>query len=273
MLIGNLVEFATLISANAPVILERGTRPSSESLERFYSISRARCRRWERCMATLREELNQLSAGQRAAAWRRYLPHFVDLLGAELLVRVWGAVLTATDRASRQRHAAPVARQVLQAHLKARCGLLRLLVHELSVEAPLAAQLDRFRRLLERWTDLLTGHLVKRFALAEFAFQADRATEHGADQIADLQGRQPATVWDMYLLCARARFPHQALPDGIDGQLRDGQMRSILAALPAALFDEHGAPHSARLLHQLCRASLGDCQTAGKQAVARPRLR
>jgi hypothetical protein len=199
--------------------------------------------------------------------WNAYLPHFVDLLGAELLVRVWGALLTAADRATGQRHGSAVAHQVLQSQLRARQALLRLLVHELPLESALTAQLDRFRRLLERWTDLLTGHLVKRFALGQFACQLDRALEFGEEQLADLQGRQPATVWEMYLLCARARFPDQRLPGGIDGQLRDGQLRAVLSGLPAALFDEHGAPQSARLWHQLRVLSLPDREGARSHAI------
>ena len=67
--------------------------------------------------------------------------------------------------------------------------------HGLSVEEGVV--LNGLRRLTERWTDMLLGYLAGNVDVAEFAFNATRASDFAADlrdERRDAQGTNPATV-------------------------------------------------------------------------------
>ena len=85
---------------------------------------------------------------------------FDEIFTGEILTRVWTGVLAAHDTIRRTDHAEPIALSVLAGHLEVRCRALTLL--STSRELPLGdiTNLDRQRRLCERWTDLLLAEIA-----------------------------------------------------------------------------------------------------------------
>ena len=106
--------------------------------------------------------------------------------------------------------------------------------------------LDRTRRRIERWSDLLAGHVIRRYGLADFAFEIDRALDFGEEQLAN-GGACWESIWDLYFVCLRSNFPDVPLPEGIQADWRDQVFRSILQCLPGSLFIDDGCLKSVRL--------------------------
>jgi hypothetical protein len=103
----------------------------------------------------------------------------VEILLADLLLRVWGTILAAQDRQRGVPVARPIMEHVLYAIHYSRSRLLEWVMH--GGEA--AASIDRFRRRCERWTDALIGPILARYGTSLFAHNPRRAWEFGEEQL------------------------------------------------------------------------------------------
>lgn len=166
------VEFTALVAAQASLVIE-GTAPIPDGpLWIYWQYSQAVLRRW-RGMIEIAARQPEPTVSQQV------LDIAEQLLLTEMLTRVWGTVLTACDLQRDQRRSKQIARSVLETHQQCRNSVLRLLVHADSLPIERMAELDRLRRRIERWTDLLIGPYVARFGepLDVFAFDPRRARD------------------------------------------------------------------------------------------------
>src|SRR5262249_48758637 len=153
-------------------------------LQRYWSCSRAQDRLWL-------ARLNECSAAADIA--REATPHactkmtavLSDILAGDLLCRVWGAVLTAAGLPSFPAWSAPVGGAVFPRRASVRRKALRVLCDFPGRQEEEIADCDRLRRRLDRWTDILVGHLVRRYGLDKFAIDPERAREYGTEQLED----------------------------------------------------------------------------------------
>jgi hypothetical protein len=251
-----LVEIATLISAHSPNLIKSTGRLPEDALQRYFSCSHARARAWMTIIDAYPRAVQKASNEHRQRVWDATEPMIVDVLSTELITRLWGAVLIAKDRAAGRFDAEPVARDALLVHLDARHKVLRLLVDGPFVTLEQTARLDRLRRRIERWTDLLLGHILRKQPLGDFAFDFERSLDFGEEQLRDGPGSQIQTVWELYLLCLRTGFPALPLPEGFAGALRLEIMRSILACFPGEMFHDEGPMKTARVGRLLTDAGL-----------------
>ena len=237
-----LVELAGIVSVHSPGLIE-SDRPISRSVIRRYAhFSHVRIRAWQRILSALPDEILKAEGPFRHILWRHAEATLVDVLAGGLIARVWGAVLTANARSQRDCDVERAARGVLAAQLKAQQEVLQLLVDGKMASSSDVEKIDQLRRKIERWTDLWLGHLVRRYALAEFAYDVERALDFGADQLTASGELAPDRIWDLYFLCVRTAFPNADLPGGIHGEWRDEIFRSMLGSFPAEAFAENTSP-------------------------------
>src|SRR4030095_3674033 len=90
-----------------------------------------------------------------ALACSRVRPVLEEILASELLTRIWTATAAAYDQARGDQNLGPVARSILNGHLEARRRLLTILADGRAIELSHAVDLNRFRRCVERWGDML----------------------------------------------------------------------------------------------------------------------
>lgn len=265
-----VAEFSALVAAQAPLIIE-GTTPLADGpLCVYWQHSKTL---WPR----QRRELDELCSGMPGSESSDQIPRVLsiasDLLIGELLTRVAGAVLTACDRRQRLRRAEPIARSVLTVHQQCRASVLRLLLHSNCLPADQLAELDRLRRRVERWTDVLLGPLVAHYGneLADFAFDPRRARDFGEDQS---QARLESTsrpAWSFLLAGLRSAFPnHRSHLSSSDPTLPI--LRSIMALFPADAFHAEGPIQSLQKT-RVARASEYSEGPPDKSAPAPQRLR
>jgi len=242
-----VVELAALISAHSPNLIEAQVTPKGEALARYRDCSQVRTRNWLAALNDLPRELTEAPAALRQHVWLRAETTLVDVMAGGLVARVWGAVLAAADRSHRTLAAERIAHGALAGQLQAQQMVLQMLVDGPHLTLERVVRLDRLRRKIERWCDLLVGHLVRRFALAEFAFDLERALDFGEEQLAESWGPRRHRLWDMYFLCARSAFPDVRLPSGVQGHWREQLFQSILTCFPPELFLDDGMLKSVRL--------------------------
>ena len=236
-----LAEFTALVAAQASLVIEGHTPIPDGPLWVYWQHSQAVLRRWRMTI--------DVSATKTDRETCRRLSHIAgDVLISEMLTRVWGAVLTASDLQRDKRHSAQIARSVLNSHQQVRVSVLRHLVHSNTLPMERIAELDRLRRRVERWTDLMVGPLVARFGdpLDIFAFDPRRARDFGEEQFSARFQTTAQPSWSLMLAGIRSAFPastHQ-VPSSNDPTLPI--LRSILASFPEDAFTVAGPIKSLR---------------------------
>ena len=242
-----IVELTAIVSAHSPNLIEASGSISQAALRRYEDYSHIRVRNWLKALEEIPREIMETSAGRRHLVWQRAESTLIDVLAGGLVARVWGAILTACDRSRRTLAAERIGRTALAGQMQAQQGVLRLLVDGPHLTRERVVGLDRLRRRIERWTDLLLGHLVRRHALGDFAFDLERSLDFGEEQLRESWEPRHNRIWDLYFVCLRSAFPDTQLPGGIQGQWREELMHSILGCFPQELFLEDGVLRSIRL--------------------------
>ena len=238
------VETAALISAQSNHFITRGGPLPAGALQSFWNASKSRLNAWLTALELYPLQVGASDAATHQAAWQELQPLLAEIFTAEILTRLWGAMLVARDRVQGGREGEPIARNVLLAHLDVRRRALRLLVSESTNCEETLNDMDRLLRKVERWTDLLIGHLVLAHQLQDFAFDSRRALEFGQDQLEQMaDGQSPGRVWNMLLLSLRLAFPDSIRNAG--QELEGDVVRSILACFPSEAFGSDGSFKSA----------------------------
>ncbi|MCX7419301.1 MAG: hypothetical protein NT013_07160 [Planctomycetia bacterium] len=226
------VEFTALVAAQASLVIEGTNAIPDGPLWVFWQHSQAVLRRWRGLIEIASQQSDRTVSPQ-------VLDIAEQVLITEMLTRVWGTVLTACDLQRDQRHCAQIARSVLNTHQQCRVSVLRLLVHANSVPSERMAELDRLRRRVERWTDLLIGPYVERFGepLDAFAFDLRRARDFGEEQSASRFQTTSQPTWTFLLAGLRSAFPQKKpFTPSSNNDLLLPILRSILASFPDDAF-------------------------------------
>ncbi len=234
------VEIAALISAFSPHIVE-GTEPlPAGTLEKFWDRSQRRTKLWLMAVTRYQRQYASVAPDEHLQMWRDLEPILEEIFVSEVLTRVWCAALTARDQAQGTRTHEPIARNVLLGHLDARRRALQLLVTDTTLGIEHLTNIDRIRRRVERWTDLMLGHLVETYQVDDFAFDPVRAREFGAQQLLQSSERPRDQVWVLLLVGLRMAFPENPATPPHE-LLQEEIVASILACFPPTAFQAAGA--------------------------------
>ncbi|MDB5337919.1 MAG: hypothetical protein JWN70_3538 [Planctomycetaceae bacterium] len=233
------VEIAALISAFSPHIVEGRVPLPTGMLEKFWDRSQRRTKLWLMALTRYQRQYASVAPDEHLQMWRDLEPILEEIFVSEVLTRVWCAALTARDQAQATHSHEPIARNVLLGHLDARRRALQLLVTDTTLGIEHLTNIDRIRRRVERWTDLMLGHLVETYQVDDFAFDSVRAREFGAQQLLQSSERPRDQVWVLLLVGLRMAFPESEIAPPHE-LLQEEIVSSILACFPPAAFQAAG---------------------------------
>ena len=208
-------------------------------LEKFWDRSNRRLKGWLMAFSRYQRQYASVPPDEHLQMWRDLEPVLEEIFVSEVLTRVWGAALTARDQAQGTQITEPIARHVLLGQLDARKRALQLLVTDTTLGLEHLAKIDRIRRRVERWTDLLLGHLVESYQVDDFAFDPVRAREFGAQQLLQSCERPRDQVWVLLLVGLRMAFPESDVTPPHE-VLQEEIAASILGCFPPAAFQTAG---------------------------------
>jgi hypothetical protein len=232
-----LVELAVLIVRQAPTLPLVESTAGLGGIESYWAASKCRFDRWGRT-------LKQLSDGDRQAfdvggGTARGLVE--EILGSEVLTRIWTAVVAAFDRRRGTQDNDIVVRSVYIGHLEMRHRVLKLLCEGTSLPWRDAVDLNRLRRRTELWTDMLLAPLAVRGDAREFAFEPDRLRQFAEDLApggaVGADGCDPAEFLEASVQAAAKSSLRQPAPTE---DLNRSVAAAVLEAFPAQSFDAHG---------------------------------
>ncbi len=251
------IDVAALLSAHAYLLVESPLEERDEAVRRVWRLGRERVADWTARLHDLNESADPRSSLAAAEIAREFL-------GADVLARVWIALLFARAKRHDDVDLQTIGHSLLLGRLRARRFVLRWLLDEPGLADSVLASIDRLRRRSERWTDMLLAPLVSRFDLDDVAFDAKRCRDFAADEIAEAAYDPSRPVWQLLLTGIRVAFAD--LPDDDATRRANSEFVSaILAGLPVDVFELDGTFRT--LTHARIRRGSEDSDTPYKSGV------
>jgi len=279
-----LVELAAVVAERGPTLALGPDSIGLPGLEEYWAAAKCRFDRWGRALHRIRtqdppyfdEPGGPVRGCNRPVGTVRGL--FEEILGSEVLTRVWTTVVTTFDHR----------RSVYIGHQEMRQRVLKLLVLGPGVPSAEAVELNRLRRRAELWTDLLLARLMTAHDVCEFGFETPRlrrfaanlenasAMEVREDDLAphEFGGGDSAALAGASLLASVRHSFHAAAPNP---DMNTRVAASVLGAFAAPHFDSCGvfrslwmlriaatADETQRLITEMFRADARDSDQAGR---------
>ena len=236
----DLIQLAALTATNSTVFFRTCHRFSAASLRQYWTASKCRLDRWSHLLKSYGQRLEEVPPQARQAVWQLARPVIEEVLCSEVLTRVWTAVAVVYDRRRDWREVEPVARSVLSGHLEARNRALSLMVFGQGVDVDDAGQLNRLRRRVERWTDLLLAYLAVDEDISDLAFERRRLHDFSEDLRQEQQSGLGRHAASLVLPAIRAAFEKDVSPEAPNGDLNEQVASGVLACFESELFDSVG---------------------------------
>ena len=259
MHVRELIELAAVLAAHGAKALGAQTSISAAAMDDYFAAAHKRQQRWTRQLRHLRRG----AAGTfDARAWLE------EIFVSDALACVWGALLSAHQRVQvGNGPSEAITDRVAADHAQMRSQAMRLLAGRSALTPQDAADLDRLRRSMARWIDLLVAHVQRgtlqaaesatRIDVCHFAVDPERAREF-AD---DLAHHHSACVAGQFTAVAvaslRTALSRQLRCPSPNGELNHAVATSVVSCFPAEMFDATGAYHglwTARLAHRAADA-------------------
>lgn len=241
----HLIPFIVRLAERSDYLIEQPHSTSIAALELFRNCTRRHVLAGIRLLRTRSTELERLNCGEKfEQIWDDLQSDCIAMFLTELLGRFWSGILEAR---SRRESCDPllknVARHVLLQHLGLRREILNLMNRWCTAAYPQVAALDFQCRRMERWTDVLLGPMVKRYALQEYVFEPERAIEYAPiEEQSEVYRRIPSARLPRKLAIAgflKSYESSRLMVHPLLMEHQSGMIRSILGMLPDdSLFSE-----------------------------------
>ena len=243
-----LVDLAAFVAANGQALIAGSRTVPTTALADYWTASKCRHDRWNRW---LREHFRTApSTKQIGVKVESTAIHAVceEILISEMLTRVWSSIITSLDSATGASEAQPVAASVMAGQLDASNRVLEFIALERKNSNGADSDLNRLRRLTQRWTDLLLGGLLGVCEISPFVHDATRAQEFADDFGRSREAAIRQQAWALLTMSLRTAF-HSCLCDETpNADLNARIAGSIVACFPSDLFDSTGVFHSLWML-------------------------
>ena len=249
MHVREIVDLALFVAAQGPVLLSSRQQVPENALAQYWTASKCRLDRWNRLLRHAQDSHAptsdaSLSPEKVPAGLRNLQAVCEEILISEMLTRVWSSLLAAVDYNTGSGDAQPLAANVLACHLNASNRVLSIISSPPDRSPASGTDLNRLRRLSERWTDLLLGSLGSLVRIADFAHDAARAEEFSHDFS---RGQQPGLrkrAWNLLAASLRETFDQHLKTATPNADLNGRIGGAILACFPVQVFDSTGQYHS-----------------------------
>ena len=228
----DLVEAAAIIARHADLIVHSDHPLESALIEEYWVACRRRWKSWsDREMAS-----ESFAASAQLAE---------EIMVSEMPSRVWTAVYYVHCLNHRNPDGLRLVRQALQWHVEARQATLQGLIDSYNrTELSGLLRLDRVRRRVERWTDLLIGSITHHGVALNLAFDPDRCRNNSES----MQDHPTAdAVWPLTVAGLTRSFSTSPKFTDDSARTHDAVLKSQLAAFPPGAFRNDGRPLSAPL--------------------------
>jgi hypothetical protein len=254
-----LVELATVVSAHGQVLIQSGRPLSPDGLEQYWTASKVRLDRWSWWLRHFSERASD-EVRRRGVEWPEVYGVMEEVLTGEMLTRAWAAVLCACDRRQNSDAHASTGRSVLIGHMESRHRVSMLMLKFSGEESEAGIRLNRLRRRVECWTDVLIGHLACTADVAEFAFDCNRAKDFAGDFAYRRKLPSGRQMWPLLAASLRSAFRQDIFfGESPNGDVNARIAAGVISCFPVDIFDSTGLISSPWLLRLSNAADDAQC--------------
>lgn len=227
-------EFAAWIAAHSADVAPHFKQLDGLEIEAYWVHSKSRLQRWQAALKLFESDL--IAQPVRHNPWPALETVVEEIILSEVLTRVWSALLLVIDRHRGRDDFSGLVYSVFLRHLEAKNRALRMMLSARELNPQAFERLNRLRRSVERWTDLLLASLAPTEVAAKFACDrqrhADFARERSAERPHD-QRRRAAVLQPSF----QAALQAQSRRWGANPQLNRQIVESVLMAFDRNLVE------------------------------------
>ncbi len=235
-----LVEIGALVASHGKNLVHGKFPQKQINSDDYWTASKCRLDRWSRTLKLFTEDLDLKDS--KHDPWPAIKIVVEEILLSELLTRVWTAVATNFDQIRNTSCFEPIAKSVWIGHLEARNRALTLILRGQEKQISEAVALNRLRRRVERWTDLVLSHLHLEFDVSDFAADPARLRDFTEDLRQEKAEDQAS--WDILALSLRSAFRVHKGSATANPDLNEQIAAGIMSFFPGDLFEATGVMHS-----------------------------
>lgn len=228
----DLAEAAAIQARHADLIIDCDHPLDSSLIEEYWVACRRRWKSW-----------NARALASETFAESAQLAE--EMMVAEMPTRVWTAIYYVHCLNHRNADGLRLVRQALQWHVEARQATLQDLIDtDNRTELSGLLRLDRVRRRVERWTDLLIGTITRHGVALNLAFDPDRC-RNNSESMRDHPTAE--AVWPLTIAGLTRSFSTSPKFSDESALSHTAVLKAQLAALPPGAFRNDGRPLSGPL--------------------------
>ena len=247
-----LADLASTIALHGPTLLSRSDAIPAASLQQYWVASRKRCSRWHETFALYRRHEMACDAIGIRAWWHEQGKLMEEVLVSDILTRVYAAVAAALDSESREPEISPVAHSIYLSHLEARNRVLSIMVRGQGTSVDATARLNRLRKTVERWCDILIGQIAAVYPEASrYGTTLERTTAF-AEEVSEYAPSERHTAGWLMSAAMRDSLSRKACMLAACPQENSDVCDAVLVCLRPDMFDSCGTMQSLwlhRLIH------------------------
>ena len=161
--------------------LVQGSAISATTCNEYWSQSKCRQNRWMIALKVFEKDVH--SGSEKHDPWPAIEIVVQEIFVSEMLTRVWSATMIMHDQAQNCDELSNIAHSIHIGHVEAKNRAMRLLLDDPAANQDAFDRLNKLRRKVERWTDLLLGQLPDLEVAAQFAFQPNRVRDFGEENL------------------------------------------------------------------------------------------
>ncbi len=234
-------EIAAWLALNSAAIIHGSQKVDGLVAASYWSASKSRLARWSEALKTFDHDIRHPDTSHNP--WPAIEVVVEEVIVAEMLTRIWSAVLLSLDATKGRQDLSGLANSVFLGHMEARNRTLRLLLAGRGVNERLFDRINQLRRSVEKWTDLFLSWIPNQEAARNFAFDAarfdDYVGEHDFYTDQQLLSRHQVLIRSMTTMLNTQTSQWSANPE-LNRRIVDG----VLACMHRDTFDSVGLPKS-----------------------------
>jgi len=98
-------------------------------------------------------------------------------------------------------------------------------------------RIEQVNRRVQRWSDMLTSHLLHRYDLWDLAYDEDRARDFADSNLRQNINDPKSRVWNLILVGLRLAFPDRGNDTVLTTDLDREIIRAVIATFPARMLN------------------------------------
>jgi len=230
-----IIELAAIVALHGAEIVHTPGPAPEGAIQEYWAASKCRLNRWASVLKRFSPTPAPLSGRRRQPGPAVFRAVLEEMVSAEILTRVWAALMQMYDRYHEADQMAPVAHSIFSSHMEARTRMLSLLLTASGIDTATRSELNELRCQADRWADVLIGSLAEGQGASEYAVDPERASNFAEDQSSREQGRTEPIVRRLMLSGLKSTFQNRLRSTCPSADLNAEIAASVLSFFPPKL--------------------------------------